>query len=89
MTRPSLTGHQPVVEFRSYCNHFFICYPQLGVELAPAFVRRETADEIGNHCAIGTPFFTAIPTVPYDFPFPRPNIHMPRQRFIILPFVTR
>lgn len=74
----SLTGHLPVVEYRSKLDRYFITYPELQVELAPAFTHKLTAHEVACHSYHGTPYFTHIPKVPYGTAYPRPGMVMPK-----------
>lgn len=78
--RLDLSGHLPVVEYRSQVDRYFITFPDLQVELAPAFGHKLTAHEIATNVYHGVPFFMMIPAVPYDTPFPRPGLVMPRVR---------
>lgn len=71
-------GHQPIVEYRSSLDRYFILYESLGVELAPGFKNKWTAHEIAVNAFYGVPFFTMIPTVPIGTRYPRPNLVMPR-----------
>lgn len=71
-------GHQPIVEYRPSVERYFILYESLGVELAPAFTHRYTAQEVAINAFYGVPFFTMIPTVPIGTVFPRPNLLMPK-----------
>lgn len=71
------SGHLPVVEYRSEVGRYFITFPDLAVELAPAFAHKYTALEIAINVYNATPFFTMIPTVPYDTEYPRPGLVMP------------
>lgn len=82
-------GIQPVVEYRSALGRYFITYPELGVELAPAFNHKWTAFEIAVNAFHGTPFFTMIPTVAYGTEYPRPGLVMPRLRPMDVPLSIR
>lgn len=77
MQRLDTKGHSPIVEYRKEHQMFFVVYESLGVELAPAFGNKWTAHEIALNGYYGVPFFTMIPTVPIDTPYPRPNLLMP------------
>lgn len=76
--RLDTSGYLPVVEYRSCVDRYFITYPQLQAELAPAFLHKLTAQEIAVNTYYGVPFFMMIPTVPYNTEFPRPGIVMPK-----------
>jgi hypothetical protein len=76
--RLDTSGHLPVVEYRSHVDRYFITYPSLQVELAPAFSHKFTAQEIAINAYYGVPFFMMIPTVPYDTAYPRPGLLMPK-----------
>lgn len=75
--RLNLIGHLPVVEHRRRVDRFFVVYPDLQVELVMGFVHRWTACELALNTYAGTPFYTAIPTVPYGTPYPRPWLDYP------------
>jgi len=78
MIRVNLTGHMPVLEYRFTSGRYFVTYPSLGLELMMAFEEEVTAQEIGLNTYLGTPFFTSIPTAPYDTPYPRPGFFPPQ-----------
>lgn len=80
MTRLITTGYTPVVEYRSKVDRYFITYPDLKVELAPAFTHRLTAQEVAINAFYGVPFFQMIPTVDYGTVYPRPGLVMPKIR---------
>lgn len=84
--RLDTTGHQPVVEYRSSADRYFITFPDLKVELAPAFRGKQTAHEIAVNCFYGVPFFMMIPTVPHGTEYPRPGMVMPRIRPVDIGF---
>jgi hypothetical protein len=75
--RVDLTGHLPHLERRRDLSHpdatskYFVCFEDLGVELVMAFEEGLTARELAVNIYHGTPFFTAIPVVPYRTPYPR------------------
>ncbi len=73
-----LTGHLPVVEFRSSLNLYFVVFPTLNRELVMGFKHKFTAYEIALNCFYGTPFFQVVPSVPYDTPYPRPELEYPK-----------
>jgi len=78
--RPKLVSQKAVVEYRSSSDRYFICYPDLKMELVMAFKSKQTAAEIAINAEAGTPFFTMIPTVDYDTPYPRPDYEYPPVR---------
>lgn len=75
--RVLLTGIQPVVEYRSRVDRYFVTYPSVGLELVMAFQNKYTAREIAIQSYAGTPFFQMIPTVPYQTEYPRPGLAYP------------
>lgn len=68
------------MEYRSSADRYFICYPDLKQELVMAFRTKQAAAEIAINAEAGTPFFTMIPTVDYDTPYPRPDYLYPPVR---------
>lgn len=85
--RLELKGQEVEVEYRSVLGLFFVVYPELsapkilksrpaveGFELVMAFENRHAACELAVHTRLGSPFFTMIPVVPYDTPYPRPHL---------------
>lgn len=80
ITRVDCTGHIPVIEYRG--DWYFVCFPKLNVELVMAFEHKITAREIGTNVCAATPFFTLIPVVPYQTPYPRPWLIYPDTRII-------
>lgn len=78
MKRLDVTDHDPIIESRPSVKKYFVVFPSLGVELAPAFDHLVTAREIARNARDGTPFFTMIPTVTYRTVYPRPNLIMPK-----------
>lgn len=87
--RLDTSGHQPIVEYRSSLDRYFILYEDLGVELAPGFRHKYTAQEIAINAYYGVPFFTMIPTVPMGTAYPRPNLVMPKIGPVDIPLRVR
>lgn len=82
VSRVNCTGHIPVVEYRPQCSRYFVCFPDLGVELVMGFEHKITAREIGANVCAATPFFTLIPVVPYQTEYPRHWLVYPNVRNI-------
>lgn len=78
VSRIDLTGQRPVVEYRSALDRYFVTYPDIKFELVMAFANRQTAHELAINIYHATPFFTAIPVVPYGTAYPRPWLKYPR-----------
>lgn len=79
VSRVNLTDHLPHVEARQVQDQirYFVCFEDLGVELVMSFEEKLTAREIAVNVYHGSPFFTAIPVVPYQSPYPRPWLVYP------------
>jgi hypothetical protein len=77
--RVDLIGHLPHVEARQCQDEikYFVCFKDLNVELVMGFEEKLTAREIAVNVYHGSPFFTAIPVVPYQTPYPRPWLTYP------------
>jgi hypothetical protein len=73
VSRVDLIGHLPHVEARQCQGEikYFVCFKDLKVELVMGFEEKLTAREIAVNVYHGSPFFTAIPVVPYQTPYPR------------------
>lgn len=82
ITRQELTGHTPVVEYRASVGKFFVVYPDLDLELVMAFDNRGAAFELAKSSYLGIPFFTIIPTVIYQTPYPRPWLSYPTDQVL-------
>jgi hypothetical protein len=82
VSRVELTGSKPFIEFRTDLVRYFVCFPREGVELVMGFECKHTAREIAANVCAGTPFFTAIPVVPYRTEYPRPWLVYPKVREI-------
>lgn len=82
VSRIKLDGHLPFVEYRKSSNRFFVVYPGLNVELVMGFEYRWTACELALNTYAATPFYTAIPVVPYKTPYPRPWLLYPNKRWL-------
>ena len=80
-----LVGQEVEVEYRSALGLYFVVYPGLacpisqavGFELVMAFEQRMAAGEIAINTRLGVPFFTMIPVVSYQTPYPRPWLSYP------------
>lgn len=77
VSRIDLIGYMPSVELRLSVDKHFVVYPDLGVELVMAFNHLLTAQEMAINIYHGTPFYTAIPVVPRNTPYPRPWLVYP------------
>jgi hypothetical protein len=73
ISRVELVDHWPHIEQRQCQDEikYFVCFEDLNVELVMAFEEKLTAREIAVNVYHGSPFFTAIPVVPYQTPYPR------------------
>lgn len=86
VSRLHLEGLKVCIELRQSVNRFFVVYPELGQELVMAFEHRWTAYEIAVNVYHATPFYTKIPTVDYQSPWPRVGPAYPRVGPIDIPF---